>query len=219
MAKVRGTPASGKTTLAKLLHAHVRRLEPETTVVRIPAWKTEEVLQPVGWRKWLARVWDAQEGSVLIVDEAQSSYWDKDFWTEIKSIDRNSKYRLITFASYGSSGGSDALAMTPHSPLLTQVVGLRAINHGDGIEVGLLLTKHEFDDFVEKRFPGNIFDQDFLDCIYDLTTGHVGACEDVLEVIQANDVSPQPGSAQLTNLTLYMIVISPSKAQRRPLHL
>jgi hypothetical protein len=193
-------------------------LEPQTTVVRI-AWKTEKISQSVGWRKWLARFWDGQERSVFIVDEAQSLYWDMDFLTGLKSIDRDSEYRLITFASYGSSGRGDVFGIIPYSPFQTQAVGLRAIDYGDQIEVGLLLTKPEFYDFVEKRFSGNRFDKDFLDSIYDLTAGHVGACEDVLKVIRANDVSPYPGSAPLTNLILYMTVISLSKFQWLPLHL
>lgn len=79
--------------------------------------------------------------------------------------------------------------MTPHTPHQAQVVGLHAIDQGDGITVGLLLTQEEFDDFVEKRFGRNRFSPEFLESIYELTTGHVGACEDVLEVIQAHDVT------------------------------
>src|ERR1700722_18408205 len=105
MAQVRGTPASGKTTLAKLLHGYIRELEPNSIVIRLPSWRTQKTLTiKGGWRQWLAEVWDAQDGSVLIVDEAQPSYWDNSFWGMIKEIDKDSKFRIITFAPYGSTG-------------------------------------------------------------------------------------------------------------------
>jgi hypothetical protein len=110
------------------------------------------------------------------------------FWTDIKAIGPNNRFHLITFASYGSSGGSDSL-MTPHTPHQAQVVGLHAIDQGDGITVGLLLAQEEFHDFVKKRFGQNSFSPEFLESIYELTTGHVGACKDALEVIQAHDVT------------------------------
>lgn len=183
--QVRGTPASGKTTVAKLLHAHIHDNEPDIVIARLAAWKPNDQL-PDGWRRWLADSWNAQEGSFLIVDEAQSSYWDYSFWTDIKAISPHNPFHLITFASYGSSGGNDSV-MTPHTPHQEQVVGLHAIDQEDGRTVGLLLTRAEFHDFIEKRFAGHSFSPEFLESIHELTAGHVGACEDVLQVIQAHD--------------------------------
>ena len=108
---------------------------------------------------------------------------------DIKAIGPNNPFHLITFASYTSGGVSDSIAI-PHAPHQDQVVDLHAIDQGDGITVGLLLTQEEFHDFVKKRFGQNCFSPEFLESIYELTTGHVGACEDVLEVIQAHDVTP-----------------------------
>ena len=72
--QVRGTPANGKTTLAKLLHDYILKNEPESWVTRIRAWKSENDMPPGGWQEWLDSRWKFQPGSVLIVDEAQSSY-------------------------------------------------------------------------------------------------------------------------------------------------
>ena len=209
MAQVRGTPASGKTTLAKLLHSYILLREPEAIVTRVPSWRRQETLMNKGgWRQWLVNVWNAQDGSVLIVDEAQTSYWDDDFWGMVKDIDQDSKFRIITFASYGSTG-VDTSRMTPHSPYRNQIVGLHPTDYGDGIAVGLLLTKAEFLDFVTKKFSGHRFDKAFLDSIYDLTAGHVGACKDVLNIIQAHDVSPYTQNTHLRNYNLtYATVIS-----------
>jgi len=191
MTQIRGTPASGKTTVAKLLQHYIRKREPGSLVVRIPSWRSDAAMATRGgWRKWLAKdgTWNSQAESVLIVDEAQTSYWDVDFWTYIKGIRKNWPHRVITLASYGSSG-SDSSFPTPFSPFQRQVVGLRAIDHGDGIASGLLLTQDEFRDFVEKMFAGHRFHEQFLASIYHLTTGHVGACEDMLGAVELERVS------------------------------
>ena len=142
-----------------------------------------------GWCDWLLSM-DSKvcDDPVLIVDEAQESYWDTSFWVRMKDIDKQSRYRIITLASYGSTG-SDPAAMVLFSPPRMQVVGLDALDHGDGIKVGLLLSKGEFADFVEKKFHGHCFDEQFLDGIHQLTAGHVGACQDILATIQMHTVS------------------------------
>jgi hypothetical protein len=144
-----------------------------------------------GWARWLSQSynWKFESGSVLIVDEAQTSYWDEDFWDVIKMIDRSSPFRLVTFACYGSSGG-DPSEKTPVKPNWNQVVGLRVIDNDENINVGLLLTQSEFDDFVVKQFPLHYFDDEFLKGVYSMTEGHVGACMDVLDTIQTHEVSP-----------------------------
>jgi len=79
--------------------------------------------------------------------------------------------------------------MTPYSPPLTQVVGLYAFNHGDGDKVGFLLSRDEFHDFIKKKFQGHCFEEGFLEGIHELTASHVGACQDVIAVLQAHNVS------------------------------
>ena len=189
---MRGTPASGKTTLANLLQYYIAMQEPDSLVAMVPAWMTQDDLDRVGgwrsWRRWLADRWNAEPGSVLIIDEAQTSFRDIWFWTHIKSINANCRHRIITFSSYGNTETENSVP-APYSLFLNQVVGLHKIDHGDGVGAGLLLTEAEFLDFVEKRFIGHCFDNQFLLGIYDLTSGHVGACEDVLDVIQTDSVS------------------------------
>jgi hypothetical protein len=188
--QVRGTPASGKTALAKLLHHHILEHEPQCLVLRLRHWKRKDDMVEGGWRGWLRETyfWDAEDGSVLIVDEAQGSYWDTSFWIHIKGMNEQSKHRIITLASYGSTG-TDPTLTTPYSPPLTQVIGLHAFGHRDGSRVGLLLSKEEFRAFVEKRFQGHWFDEEFLDDVHELTVGHVGACEDFLGLLQNHTVS------------------------------
>ena len=191
--QVRGAPASGKTTLAKLLHEHILETEPESRVTRVRAWTSKDDMPSGGWEEWLRPRWKFQPGSVLIVDEAQSSYWDKAFWLDLKDIKPESPIRVITFVSYGSAGRNINDPLTPHHISPCQNISLNALDRGDRIAVGLLLTKAEFEDFVAKLFVDHHFDALFLDGVFDITCGHVGACEDFLRIIRAHEVTQHLG--------------------------
>jgi len=140
-----------------------------------------------GWVEWLSPRWSFQSGSVLIVDEAQLAYWDKTFWLELKAIKPESPFRVITFASYGSAGRNINDSLTPIHISPCQNISLIAHDHGDQIAVGLLLTKPEFDHFVNKLFVDHYFDVLFLDSVFDITRGHVGACQDFLRIVCAHE--------------------------------
>lgn len=188
--QVRGAPGSGKTSLAKLLHKYIIDNESNPWVTRVLAWPAEEKMPPGRWRKWLSPRWNSQLDSVLIVNEAQSSYWDKDFWLDlIKLIKPESRIRVITFASYGSAGRNiyDPMFRILISP--RQNISLFALDHGDGIAVGLLLTKPEFEELVSKLFVDHYFDPPVLDSVFDITCGHVGACKDFLHIVCAHEVT------------------------------
>jgi hypothetical protein len=187
--QVRGTPASGKTSLAKLLHEYILRNERDPWVTRVPVWNPREMMPRGGWAEWLSPRWSFQSGSVLIVDEAQSAYWDLAFWLELKAIKPESPFRVITFASYGSAGRNINDPLTPIHISPRQNISLIAHDHGDQIAVGLLLTKPEFEEFVTKLFVDNYFDVLFLDIVFNITRGHVGACEDFLRAVRAHKVT------------------------------
>jgi GTPase SAR1 family protein len=184
--KVRGTPGCGKTTLTKLLEAHILQKEPGARVTSVTAWPSEKEMPDKGWKEWLKLKFEP--GTFLIVDEAQSSYWDKSFWLELKDINPDVKFCVITLASYGSAGHNIYDPMTPFHITPPQGIGLIATDHGDQIAVGLLLTKAEFDEVVPKLFPDHRFDDSFLDSVFDITRGHVGACESFLRVVSAHAV-------------------------------
>ena len=129
-----------------------------------------------------------EDDSVLIVDEAQASYWDRSFWLNtIKQLKSTTPHRITTFASYGSTGSNPALA-TPFFAQPSQIIGLHLINNANG-KTQLRLSKEEFIDFVNTAFPNSRFDSALLDSFYDLSDGHVGACYDVLSVICEDEVS------------------------------
>ena len=53
--QVRGTSASGKSTLAMLLGRHIRVQEPDVRVIWIGGWNIDDVAQCGGWSSYLAK--------------------------------------------------------------------------------------------------------------------------------------------------------------------
>ena len=58
--------------------------------------------------------------------------------------------------------------------------------------IGLFLTRFEFDDFITLRYPSTLyaFDSSFLDLIYDLAVGRVGAIDDLITLLLVHDLCP-----------------------------
>ncbi|KAL6308336.1 hypothetical protein BKA93DRAFT_560868 [Sparassis latifolia] len=81
--QVRGTLASGKTTLATLLFGHIRAEEPNTVVCWIGSWPESIRYEYNGYRGWLLQRRGFGEDGVVIIGEVQNTYWDSGFWNSI----------------------------------------------------------------------------------------------------------------------------------------
>jgi hypothetical protein len=149
-------------------------MEPYTKVVFVDAWPENLPVQTT-------------PNTILILDEAQTTYWDKNFWSKFKNSGLQGM-RVVAFASHGSCGYTGADNVTPMWIGKEQRVSLARLDCGDGILVGLLFTREEFNELVQLRFRGRRFSDTFLDCVYDMTNGHVGACEDLMNMIVAHEV-------------------------------
>ena len=171
---VRGTPGSGKSVLAGLLRRCINETEPYTEVVSVDAWPENQPVQ-------------ITPNTILILDEAQTTYWDKIFWNKFKNPGLQGM-RLVAFASHDSSGYTGVDNVTPIWIGKEQRVGLTRLDCGDGIHVGLLFTREEFNALVRLKFHDNHFSDSFLDCVFDMTNGHVGACEDLMKCVAAHKV-------------------------------
>ena len=136
---IRAPPATGKSTLLKLLHNYILSHNPRNLPIWTATawWRPREELQHFDlqisaflatysethsnslWRKWLnfhAGVdWDiADHGYWLLIDEAQTTYRDSVFWNDfIKLIGPSSAGYVILFSSYGSPGDNPLAFPTP----------------------------------------------------------------------------------------------------------
>ena len=82
-----------------------------------------------GWKEWLK--FKFEPGTFLIVNEAQLLYWDNSFWLELKDINPDAMFCIITLASYGSSGHNIYDPMMPFHISPQQNIGLVPVDHDE----------------------------------------------------------------------------------------
>jgi hypothetical protein len=192
--QVRGTPASGKSTLAKLLGKHIRVQEPHVHVIWIGVWDLDDVAKCGGWSSYLKmrNGWIPGEDTVFIFDEAQLSYKDGRLWNELfKGIHDYPDRRAIAFVNYGSPAPFIDIQGTSIFIAPEARVSLRPTAHKDNLPAaGLLFTSAEFDELVSKQYPDSEyhFDRSFLDMVFESTNGHVGAMYSYLNIILGSEV-------------------------------
>lgn len=122
---VRGTPASGKSSLAMFLEQHVNSvLQGKVPVYRF-RWTPGTLPLSSSYNKLLNHFTEQiapfdwiQMDAIIIIDEAQLSYEFKDLWhglLKILASGAGAGPFIITFASYGSA---------TQSPLLSEVTSI-----------------------------------------------------------------------------------------------
>ena len=194
--QVRGTPGTGKTSLAELLECYITKQEPTTHVIWMHGWPYDDVKARGRWKRYfeIEKGWIENQKSVFIFDEAQLSYVDGEFWNNFfKSIHIYSNCRAIAFMSYGSPATRIMIQGTPIIIPDERRVTLRAIQHKDGLPcAGLFFSRVEFDNLVSTMYPSPkyLFDKSFFDGLFDLTDGHVGAITEFIHIILAHEVGP-----------------------------
>lgn len=120
MVQVRGTPTSGKTTLAGLLLEHYQNQN--VPAVLIPSWPkhspkfySETIVEHARLAGFKLTVKDLPISDfVLILDEAQMSYGDSDLWLGFIRTQTGKKHgpRVCIFSAYGSiTGGPEQFEM------------------------------------------------------------------------------------------------------------
>ncbi|RPB18160.1 hypothetical protein L211DRAFT_815718 [Terfezia boudieri ATCC MYA-4762] len=203
---VRGTPAIGKTTLLKLLYYYIDTLDDGPSVFRINGWAQGRVAESKGWANHISRetegldVRDASVAYVILLDEAQSTYWDDQLWSEfVKELSQgswNAKHHyLVMFSSYGSVSLPDAI--TPPHITAHQLVSLRP-NNDHPYPLGLLLSEEEFTDALARKCrhhkPKPIqFTEDVSSVLYAVTQGHAGALHSLIDSFTSYIVTPKSG--------------------------
>ncbi|KAF8422273.1 hypothetical protein EV426DRAFT_643444 [Tirmania nivea] len=193
---VRGTPASGKSTLLRCLYWYIQNhpeLAAQHRCFRINCWARDDVQSAGGWRSYILAETDGDldltapdlQPYILCIDEAQTSYWDIQFWTDfIKDIAQttplNPVHHIVLFSSYGSLNAADTGDATP--PFLTPSQNVSLLPQpGEQFPLGLLFDIDEFSDTLQRtiRAKGaallDINDADMVRLLFEVTQGHPGA--------------------------------------------
>jgi hypothetical protein len=190
--QVRGTPASGKSSLAVLLAHHIKQQEPAANVIFIANWDLKAVDAAGNWQSHLVDKygWVTGERTFFIFDDAQTTYGDIDLWNQLfKSIHDFDNRFAIAFASYGSPTYRLTIHGTPFFVSDVNRVTMRHTDYDELGSVGLLFSQTEFNELVDKKFPiVHHFDSLFLKDVFELSGGHVGAIRDLLKVIVNHSV-------------------------------
>lgn len=209
---VRGTPAIGKSTLLQLLFHYVRdhpQRQPPICPFRISTWDKDRVMYSGNWRKYILHQTDGKLNLLaddqlpgqylLMIDEAQSSYWDQQFWSDyVKQLAQGTwptTAYLILFSSHGSHTelGAGIPAVTPPYLVPSQQVGLQ--KNAEDNPVGLLLTHEEFQDALQRKLATKTHplrdtnSPEIEDYLFGITQGHAGALDGIIEALYAHQVS------------------------------
>ncbi|KAF7181039.1 hypothetical protein CNMCM7691_000168 [Aspergillus felis] len=211
---VRGTPACGKTTLARLLQEYYEAKKRNS--IYIDTWRELDEYPPVGGGPY-SRAWSKLDsmlrtrfgsnmnylapGTILIIDEAQGSYSDTLFWNSIikqRLSHEGLDISFCLFCCYGSplSGvdmelDNDIRAFTPAHFKLAQRVTLTPQSHPSSPPIGLFFTRSEFTDAAQRLIANSCFQEKFTlrpdaeDYLFSLTNGHPGGLYSMLKYIHS----------------------------------
>ncbi|KAE8412341.1 hypothetical protein BDV36DRAFT_300967 [Aspergillus pseudocaelatus] len=210
--RVNGTPASGKTTLMRLVANELLRIYgEEKPIYCLSGWR--QSIYDIGWAAHLekntgvhGRSW-LNYSAYLLLDEAQLLYWDGNLWSEFfKSVEPpGTGPFIILFMSYGSPhrgfvgfGGKEH-AETPINFAPEQQISL----HPEGSigphslspprwrPVGLLLNEDEAVDvvgrFASAALSSNMtgtLTHELKQGLFACSNGHVGLLTNLTRILQ-----------------------------------
>jgi hypothetical protein len=202
---VRGTPASGKSILSRLLRDYY--IVKGRNVFFMERWTSLEGFSVSGGGSWGKLVRLLQKkfpdhnpadylalGTVIIVDEAQSSYVDSGFWNTIikqRQSNEGADIRICLFCSYGSpltGVEQDRVFYTPAVLEPRQCVTLTPQSDKISPQIGLFFTRVEFNDaifrIIHYLYPEQFtLDEEAKKYLFLLTNGHPGGVSLVMSYI------------------------------------
>ncbi|KAL4792345.1 hypothetical protein BDV19DRAFT_380867 [Aspergillus venezuelensis] len=185
---VRGTPVSGKTTLARLLQQYYN--DQKRTIYFISNWKKLEDYPTEGedepWEKlsqiihsrykFTGRTRNLPSGTIIIIDKAQKTYSDTEFWNLVikeRIYGKGDDIKFCLSCSYGSpSTGVDG-----QTDMFTPAIFKPSQRFKDAVKQICADTKFEV---------GFTLDNDAEDYLFSLTNGHPGGVESLLNYFYHN---------------------------------
>lgn len=145
-----------------------------------------------GWENYLKheKHWVEGKNTVFIFDEAQMSYTDGALWSDFfKCMRDHLDRRAIAFASFGSASSIILIQGTPVFIADEARITMLPMAHDDLPPVGLFFNQAEFDELVQQYpSPEYHFHPSFLQTVFRITQGHVGAMCDVIKIVLSYDV-------------------------------
>ncbi|KAJ5908305.1 hypothetical protein N7495_000987 [Penicillium taxi] len=199
---VRGTPATGKTILARLLETFYRKKN--VPVIALYAWPAgrsyKDILMDAAREEGYSQFDHPflRDGKyVLIIDEGQLTYHDQVLWLELIKFQSHSHRtggpRICMFTCYGSPTEGSELINIAGSPLASlssrQRVSITPSHIEFSPSIGLFYDAEEFSDIVS-RFCGQAhqstelrLDSTAQRYIFELTSGHPGAVDAMLRML------------------------------------
>jgi hypothetical protein len=202
---IRGTPAFGKSVLYMLVQRYLANHYPRLQLAAEPYWPSnmdstqskdfiEKTLQGT-----LDKLQCELSDRVLILDKAQSSYYDPVLWnTLLKQLSQtNTGMYAILFRFYGATEKAPVMIRHCSSTLLFphQRIGLSWNEPaGEAEPAGLLLRLDESLDlcrrFCKRLSPALVLSEELCEWIYNLTGGHVGAYTSLLYPFVRRGIGP-----------------------------
>lgn len=191
---VRGTPSSGKTTLARLLLNHyIYRSKP---VVLIDGWhNVPDPTTHLVERSILSGYVGVTPINLLtldivfLIDEAQQSYQDSRLWLGIIKTQslRPSGPKICIFSSYGSPATGPTQYPHGSTPIhfgVEQRVSISVSSIPGAPSICLFYNEEEFSEVVRLRCASPthkfVMDPTAIDYFYLITNGHPGAVTSLL---------------------------------------
>ena len=200
VAHVRGTPTSGKSTMARLLRDHLEDAGRKVVFVRSwpPGPRGEDyatVLVDVA-KPCLSldpKNLGDHNDTVFIIDEAQQTYIHTNFWLEFIKERSGSRWgtKVCLFASYGSPTTGPVDYPDNSAPVylgFPQRVGITPSLVDTGPQFGLFYTMDEFEDVLKRHneysttpLPLSAEAKLYL---FRMTNGHPGAVDGLIGLLQ-----------------------------------
>ncbi|KDQ11029.1 hypothetical protein BOTBODRAFT_470384 [Botryobasidium botryosum FD-172 SS1] len=201
---VRGPPSSGKTTLRHLLHRHILNEHPSVAVFSCERWPQQQFAPRVSFELRLKDVLDGHDlperaPYYLLIDEAQTSYWDMELWSNFLKFHQGSgsRGRVVLFCSYGSPSPMPVV-FTNIAPIYLPPVARVSFRASQPSGAGLLLTHPEYEDFLRRQKKVFALDEDFKSLLYQWTRGHVGVLDSLLRCLISDHAEQIRSGAPLT---------------------